>query len=130
MRDLASFSTSDQKMDHEPEGELDGDDESDHRGMNQETVVQGSWVEEGSQPRLWSGDFTAITTLCLFCGSAIVVICIPFLPQRHSNKSFDSHIYLVRDAFLVILCAISIVSAANMVRKKDKFHELGLALWP
>ena len=123
MTDLATYQTVGQEV---------AQDQGSDQVQNQEGDQQrrGQGVKEGLHPRLWSGDFTSVVILCLFSGSAVVVICIPFLPQRHSNKSFDEDVYLIRDIFLIVLIAISIASAANMVRKRDIFHELGLALWP
>ena len=85
---------------------------------------------DGLQPRLWYGDYTSDVMLCLFSGTAMLVICLPFLPQRYSDKSFDENVYLIRDIIFLVLAAICLVVIADLIRKKDKYHELGLALWP
>lgn len=86
--------------------------------------------QAGMTRRSWTTIHSSMVMLCLCTALGVLVICVPFLPRRNSNGSFDPTPFICRSAILGVLAILALIVMLVMVVKREKLHEKGFVIWP
>ncbi|XP_041454698.1 uncharacterized protein LOC121407607 [Lytechinus variegatus] len=89
------------------------------------------WITDLVPRRRISQETSAYrVVMYVMAATGLIVIYVPFLPRKHSAKTFFAMLYVLRNIFMNLLVVSALVGMIWLTLRVKKLHEWGLVLWP